>query len=65
MPREFSSKEATWRLMRVVRYREGQGMSLPVFKGSVGDVGRENLNVDSVCHFLCVWLKSPVEDYNF
>ena len=51
--------------MRVVRYREGQGMSLPVFKGSVGDVGRETLNVDSVCHFLCVWLKSPVEDYNF
>ena len=40
-------------------------MSLPVFKGSVGDVGGETLNVDSVCHFLCVWLKSPVEDYNF
>lgn len=40
-------------------------MSIPVFKGSVGDVNRETLNVDSVCCFLCVCLKSPVEDYSF
>lgn len=30
MPRSAAAKEATWRLMRVVRYREGQGMSIPV-----------------------------------
>lgn len=65
MPRECSSKEAVWRRMRVVSYREGQGMSLPVFKESVGDVDGETLNVDSECQFFCVWLKSAVEDYDF